>query len=86
MQNKANLLNAQTNIKSVLTKYYEKERLCRRRENKPNQTQFYPPKADKYGGQSIRLAGNQGSGHQFIRKSGERRKKNFVACGKCKKN
>jgi len=40
MQNKANLLDAQMNVTSVLTKYYENERLCRRRENKPNQTQF----------------------------------------------
>jgi hypothetical protein len=73
------------NISFSLTKYYEKERFCRHGENKPNQTQFYPPQADKYGGQSIRLAGNQGSGHQFIRKSGERRKKNFAARGKFKK-
>ncbi len=39
-QNKANLLDAQMNISSVLTKDYENERLCRLRENKPNQTQF----------------------------------------------
>ena len=38
-QNKPNLLNAQMNISSVLTKDYENERLCRRGENKPNQTQ-----------------------------------------------
>jgi len=49
MQNKANLLDAQMNISSVLTKDYENERPCRRRENKPNQTQsprphFYPKK------------------------------------------
>jgi hypothetical protein len=40
MQNKANLLNAQMNIIFSLTKYYEKERLCSRGKNKPNQTQF----------------------------------------------
>ena len=38
-QNKPNLLDAQMNISSVLTKDYENERLCRRGENKPNQTQ-----------------------------------------------
>jgi len=35
MQNKPNLLDAQMNVTSVLTKYYENERLCRRGENKP---------------------------------------------------
>ena len=40
MQNKANLLDAQMNVGSVITKYYENERLCTRRENKPKQTQF----------------------------------------------
>ena len=35
-QFKPNLLNAQMNISSVLTKDYENERLCRRGENKPN--------------------------------------------------
>ena len=45
MQNKANLLDAQMNVSSVLTKYYENKPLCRRGENKPNQTQspFLPP-------------------------------------------
>jgi len=45
MQNKANLLDAQMNVSSVLTKYYENKPLCRREENKPNQTQspFLPP-------------------------------------------
>jgi len=38
-QNKANLLDAQMNVSSVITKYYENERLCRRGENKPKQTQ-----------------------------------------------
>jgi len=47
MQNKANLLDAQMNISSVLTKDYENKPLRRRGENKPNQTQsprprFYP--------------------------------------------
>jgi hypothetical protein len=28
------------NVTLTLTKYYENERLCRRAENKPNQTQF----------------------------------------------
>jgi len=36
MQNKPNLLNAQMNISSVLTKDYENEPLRRRGENKPN--------------------------------------------------
>jgi len=40
MQNKANLLDAQMNVSSVLTKHYENEHLRRRGENKPNQTQF----------------------------------------------
>jgi hypothetical protein len=40
MQNKANLLNTQMNVKAVKTKYYENKRLCRRGKNKPNQTQF----------------------------------------------
>jgi len=39
-QNKPNLLDAQMNISSVLTKDYENVPLCRRGENKPNQTQF----------------------------------------------
>jgi len=40
MQNKANLLDTQMNVSSVKTKYYENERRCRRRENKPKQSQF----------------------------------------------
>jgi len=40
MQNKPNLLDAQMNISSVLTKYYENVTLRRRAENKPRQTQF----------------------------------------------
>jgi len=40
MQNKANLPDAQMNISSLLTKYYENVPLRRRGENKPNQTQF----------------------------------------------
>ena len=40
MQNKANLLDAQMSVSSVLTKYYENERLCRCGENKPKQTRF----------------------------------------------
>ena len=38
--NKANLLDAQMNVNTVITEDYENERLCRRRENKPKQTQF----------------------------------------------
>ncbi len=41
MQNKPNLLNAQMNVSSVITNYYENVRLHRRGENKPNQTQFH---------------------------------------------
>jgi hypothetical protein len=41
MQNKANLLNAQMNVSSVLTKYYENVPLHRRRENKAKQTQSF---------------------------------------------
>jgi len=46
-QNKANLLDAQMNVSSILTKDYENVPLRRRGENKPNQTQspsprFYP--------------------------------------------
>ena len=40
MQNKPNLLNAQTNVSSFITKDYENERLYRHGKNKPNQTQF----------------------------------------------
>ncbi len=39
-QNKANLLDAQMNVSSVITKDYENVSLRRRGENKPNQTQF----------------------------------------------
>ncbi len=39
MQNKPNFLDTQVNVTSLLTKYYEKNRLSRRGENKPNQTQ-----------------------------------------------
>ncbi len=38
--NKANLLNAQMNVSTILTKEYENQRLHGRGENKPNQTQF----------------------------------------------
>jgi len=38
-ENKPNLLDAQMNVSSVLTKYYENVPLRRRGENKPNQTQ-----------------------------------------------
>jgi len=41
MQNKANLLDAQMNVSSILTKYYENVPLRRRGENKPKQTQFH---------------------------------------------
>jgi len=47
MQNKANLLDAQMNISSVLTKYYENERLCKRGENKPKQTQLQTQRLSK---------------------------------------
>ena len=40
MQNKANLLDAQMNVSSILTNHYENEPLYRRGENKPKQTQF----------------------------------------------
>jgi hypothetical protein len=40
MQNKPNLLNTQMNVSSVKTKHYENKRLCSRKKNKPNQTQF----------------------------------------------
>jgi len=39
-QNKANLLNAQMNLNFYSTEDYKNKRLCRRGENKPNQTQF----------------------------------------------
>jgi len=52
MQNKANLLDAQMNISSVLTKDYENKPLRRRRENKPNQTQF-PPNPDNFNPQFL---------------------------------
>ncbi len=39
MQNKPNLLDAQMNVSSALTKYYENRGLVRRGENKPKQTQ-----------------------------------------------
>ncbi len=47
MQNKANLLDAQMNTSSVITKYYESERLCRCGENKPNQTQLQTQRLSK---------------------------------------
>jgi len=40
MQNKPNFRKAQMNLNFYPQKHYENERLCRRRENKPNQTQF----------------------------------------------
>jgi len=40
-QNKANFLDAQMNVSSVYTKYYENVSLRRRGQNKPNQTQFF---------------------------------------------
>jgi len=42
MQNKPNLLNAQMNVSSVLTKDYENKRLCRCVKTNPIQTQFKP--------------------------------------------
>ncbi len=47
MQNKPNLLYAQMNVSSVLTKYYENKRLSRCGENKPNQTQFQTQRLSK---------------------------------------
>ena len=41
MQNKPNLLNAQMNLSSVLTKDYENKRLCRCGENKANTKPIY---------------------------------------------
>jgi len=38
MQNKANLLDAQMNVSSILSKYYENVPLRRRGENKPKQS------------------------------------------------
>jgi hypothetical protein len=40
MQNKPNLPDAQINVTSTITKYYENARLRGREKNKPNQTQF----------------------------------------------
>ena len=42
MQNKPNLPDAQMNVSSALTKYYENKRLCRRGENKPNSKPIKP--------------------------------------------
>jgi hypothetical protein len=39
MQNKPNFRSNKMNTTFLLTKYYENKRLCRRGENKPNQTQ-----------------------------------------------
>jgi len=47
LQNKPNLLNAQMNVTSVLTKDYENKRLCGRGQNKPNQTQLNPIKPNR---------------------------------------
>ncbi len=41
-QNKPNLLDAQMNVSSILTKDYENKRLCRRGENKPNSNPIKP--------------------------------------------
>jgi len=42
MQNKPNLLNAQMNVTSFITKYYENKRLCRCVKTNPIQTQYEP--------------------------------------------
>ncbi len=42
MQNKPNLLNAQMNVSSVITKYYENERLRTRRKNKAKTNPIKP--------------------------------------------
>ncbi len=42
MQNKPNLLDAQMNVSTVLTRDYENVHLLARRKNKPNQTQSNP--------------------------------------------
>ena len=49
MQNKPNLLETEMNVSSVLTKHYENQPLCERRQNKPNQTQFQ----NRYGNGTI---------------------------------
>ncbi len=51
MRNKPNLPNAQMNVSSVLTKYYENKRLADAANTKPIQTQYKPnlslPKGDQ---------------------------------------
>jgi len=42
MQNKPNLPDAQMNVSSILTKYYENKRLCRCVKTNPKQTQSNP--------------------------------------------
>ncbi len=46
MQNKPNLLNAQINISSFITKDYENAHLLGREKNKPNQTQSVVSKVE----------------------------------------
>jgi len=47
MQNKPNFRKAKMNVISILTKDYENEQLCRRGENKPNQTQLQTQRLSK---------------------------------------
>jgi hypothetical protein len=47
MQNKANLLDTQINVSSILTKDYENARLYKREKNKPNQSQIGHPDLQK---------------------------------------
>jgi len=46
-QNKPNLLNAQMNVTSFITKDYENVPLCRLRENKPKTNPIPPAKSKK---------------------------------------
>jgi len=50
MQNKANLLDAQMNVSSFITKDYENVHLLGRRKNKAKQTQSNPCFKNLFGG------------------------------------
>jgi len=58
MQNKPNLLNAQMNVSSFITKDYENVHLRGRRKNKPNQTQF-PQRDTQYAIRDTKYKPNQ---------------------------
>ncbi len=64
-QNEPNLLNAQMNISSILTKDYENVPLRRRGENKPNQTQFfsYPNPPDSHNYQEMKWRRRESNPH-----------------------